>query len=95
MINMVVDLHIEKIAKGYKAFSANDTIEYQKRYFTDVLNRYKKQKGVTIDFIHGSGKGVLRNELISILERNFPGIGYSDAPFAIYGYQGALRITIR
>lgn len=92
---MVVDLHIEKIARGYKAFTAGDTIEYQKRYFTDILNRYKKQKGVTIDFIHGSGKGILRTELISLLDRNYPGIEYSDAPFAIYGYQGALRITIR
>ncbi len=95
MNQMVIDLHIEKIAKGYKAFNASDSIEYQKKYFKEIINRYKKQKGVTIDFIHGSGKGVLRNELISILDRDYPGITYSDAPFAVYGYQGALRITIR
>jgi len=92
---MVVDLHIDKIARGYRAFTPEDSLEYQKQYFTDTLNRYRKQRGLTIDFIHGAGKGVLRGELISTLQRNFPGFHYSDAPFAIYGYQGALRVTIR
>ena len=92
---MVVDLHIEKIARGYKSFTPENIIDYQKNHFILTINRYRGRKGFTIDFIHGVGRGVLRGELISILEKSYPGIQYSDAPFSIYGYQGAIRVTIR
>jgi len=92
---MVVDLHIEKIARGYKVFTPKDTIEYQKDHFIATLNRYKAQKGLKIDFVHGMGKGVLREELILILKSRFANYIFEDAPFAVYGYQGALRVTIK
>ncbi len=92
---MVVDLHIEKIARGYKAFAPKDAIDYQKDHFIAILNRYRTQKGLKIDFVHGMGKGTLREELISILKSRFTSYIFEDAPFTIYGYQGALRVTIR
>ncbi|PKO98302.1 MAG: hypothetical protein CVU13_10640 [Bacteroidetes bacterium HGW-Bacteroidetes-8] len=92
---MVVDLHIEKIARGYKAFAPKDTIDYQKDHFIATLNRYSRQKGLKIDFVHGVGKGVLREELISILKNRFTSYVFEDAPFAVYGFQGALRVTIK
>lgn len=92
---MVVDLHIEKIAKGYRAFAPKDAIDYQRDYFIATLSRYSKQKGLKIDFVHGVGKGALREELISILKNRFTSYIFEDAPFAVYGFQGALRITIR
>ncbi len=92
---MVVDLHIEKIARGYKAFAPKDVIDYQKDHFIATLNRYKAQKGLKIDFVHGVGKGVLREELISILKNRFASYIFEDAPFSVYGFQGALRVIIR
>ncbi len=92
---MVVDLHIEKIAKGYRSFSPKDSLDYQVNHFVSVLNANRLRRGVRIDFVHGVGKGILREELLSTLKSRFPGFEYEDAPFSLYGYQGALRITIR
>lgn len=92
---MVVDLHIQHIAKGYKSFSPSDALVYQTDYFVLTLNKYRRAKGKSIDFVHGVGKGVLRAELIKVLESKFPLFEYQDAPFSTYGYQGAIRVTIR
>lgn len=91
----VIDLHIEKIAKSYRSFSAADSLIYQKEYFERTLNSYRFSKGRKFDFIHGSGSGVLRNELIKIITQKFPSFIYEDAPFSEYGFQGALRVTIK
>ncbi|MDP3452755.1 MAG: hypothetical protein Q8R90_07350 [Bacteroidales bacterium] len=92
---MVVDLHIEKIAKGYRSFSPKDSFDYQVNHFVSVLSSNRTKRGLKIDFVHGVGKGVLREELLSTLKSRFPGFECEDAPFSVYGYQGALRITIR
>ena len=90
-----VDLHIEKIAKGYHSFAPADCLSYQLNLFERTLQASKAQKGKKIDFIHGSGNGTLRTELLKILHLNFPLYTFEDAPFAVYGYQGALRITVK
>jgi len=90
----VVDLHIEKLAAGYKKFSPEDSFIYQKETFERTLQTNRYNKGMKIDFIHGHGEGTLRTELIKILQQKFPTYTYEDAPFNIYGYQGALRVTI-
>ena len=90
-----VDLHIEKIAKGYRSFAPSDSLIYQVELFERTLQSNRFNKGKKIDFVHGSGKGTLRAELIKILQQKFPGFIYEDAPFATYGYQGALRVTIK
>jgi len=90
-----IDLHIEKIAKGYRSFAPADSLIYQLELFERTLQSNRFNKGKKIDFVHGSGKGTLRTELIKMLQQKFPGFIYEDAPFATYGYQGALRVTIR
>lgn len=94
-VPVVVDLHIEKIAKGYRGFTPADTLIYQRDYFIQKLNSYRMQKGKKIDFVHGSGKGVLRGELIAVLSQKYPTYTYEDAPFALFGYKGALRVTVK
>jgi len=89
------DLHIEKIARGYRAFTPADCLIYQLEHFERVLTSNRFQKGRKIDFVHGVGEGVLRQNLIEILKQKFPTYVYEDAPFAIYGYQGALRVKIK
>ena len=94
-VPVVFDLHIEKIAKSYRNFTPADTLMYQTEYFIQKLNSYRLQKGKKIDFVHGSGKGVLRGELIAILTQKYPSYTYEDAPFAVFGYKGAIRVTIK
>ncbi len=92
--SVVVDLHIEKIAKGYSRFTPSDAIIYQISHFDLSLAKYRGRRGQKIDFIHGSGAGVLRAELIKRLQTRYPGYKYEDAPFNLYGFQGAIRVTI-
>jgi hypothetical protein len=89
------DLHIEKIARGYRAFTPADCLIYQLEHFERVLVLNSRQKGKRIDFVHGSGSGILRQKMTEILRQKYPAFIYEDAPFATYGYQGALRVTIK
>jgi hypothetical protein len=91
----IIDLHIEKIAKGYRSFAPADSLQYQTEHFERTLRANSLSKGKKIDFIHGAGAGVLRGELIKILNKKFPTFIYEDAPFTTYGFQGALRVTIK
>ncbi|MDO9680143.1 MAG: hypothetical protein Q7262_03945 [Bacteroidales bacterium] len=91
----VTDLHIEKIARGYRSFSPADCLIYQLEHFERTLVASRFQKGKKIDFVHGGGAGVLRQKMAEILNRKFPSFTYEDAPFATYGFQGALRVTIK
>lgn len=91
----VVDLHIEKIAKGFRNFAAGDALLYQLELFEQTLQTNRFSKGKKIDFVHGGGAGVLRAELIRILNHKFPAFIYEDAPFATYGFQGAIRVTVK
>ena len=91
---LVIDLHIEKIAKAYRSFAPADSLIYQLEMFERTLQANRFRKGLRIDFVHGTGKGTLRSELIKILTHKFPGFKYEDAAFATYGFQGAIRVTI-
>jgi hypothetical protein len=91
---LVVDLHIEKIAKAYRSFAPADSLIYQIDLFERTLQANRFRKGLRIDFVHGTGKGTLRAELIKILNQKFPHLKYEDAPFATYGFQGAIRVII-
>ncbi len=91
---LVIDLHIEKIAKAYRNFAPADSLIYQLELFERTLQVNRFKKGLRIDFIHGTGKGTLRSELIKILNQKFPEFKYEDAPFSTYGFQGAIRVTI-
>lgn len=91
----VIDLHIEKIARAYRSFSPADNLLYQVEYFEQTLQSSRFQKGKRIDFVHGNGAGVLRTEIIKILNQKFPTFTYEDAPFATFGFQGAIRVTIK
>ncbi|GAB1375161.1 MAG: hypothetical protein QMB82_07425 [Bacteroidales bacterium] len=91
---LVVDLHIEKIAKAYRSFAPADSLIYQLEVFERTLQANRFRRGLRIDFVHGTGKGTLRSELIKIMARKFPELKYEDAPFATYGFQGAIRVII-
>ena len=47
--SIVVDLHIEKIAKGYRSFAPADSLSYQMDLFERTLQAARNQKGKKIE----------------------------------------------
>jgi len=92
---LTVDLHIEKIARAYRSFTPADSLIYQLEVFDRTLKANRLKKGGKIDFVHDCGTERLRLELIKILNLKFPEFTYEDAPFNIYCFQGAIRVTVR
>ena len=71
-----------------------EMIEIQLRKVNQVLSENRNKRGLKVVFIHGNGKGILRNEIIKFLEKNFPTLKFSDASMQKYG-TGALEVIIR
>jgi dsDNA-specific endonuclease/ATPase MutS2 len=87
------DLHIEKLAKNFRAMSNYDILNLQaetaKRHIEFAIrNRIPK-----IVFIHGVGEGILKAELDFLLGR-YESISFRDANCQKYG-QGATEVFIR
>ena len=87
------DLHIEKLAKNFRAMSNYDILNLQaetaKRHVEFAIrNRIPK-----IVFIHGVGEGILKAELDFLLGR-YESISFRDANYQKYG-QGATEVFIR
>lgn len=89
-----VDLHIEKLVGNKNSLMNGEMIEIQLRKVNQVLSENKNKRGLKVVFIHGNGKGILRNEIIKFLEKNFPTLKFSDASMQKYG-TGALEVIIR
>lgn len=87
------DLHIEKLAKNYKAMSNYDILTLQletaKRHIEfSIRNRIPK-----IVFIHGVGEGVLKSDLDFLLGR-YDSIIFQDANYQKYGL-GATEVYFK
>ena len=89
-----VDLHIEKLVGNKNSLMNGEMIEIQLRKVNQVLSENRNKRGLKIVFIHGNGKGILRNEIIKFLKKNFPTLKFSDASMQKYG-TGALEVIIR
>ena len=88
-----VDLHIEKLVGNKNSLMNGEMIEIQLRKVNQVLSENRNKRGLKIVFIHGNGKGVLRNEIIKFLKKNFPALKFSDASMQKYG-TGALEVQV-
>lgn len=79
-----VDLHIEMLCENPGKLAAHEAFEIQMRYFRTcmnhaILNHYQK-----VTFIHGVGKGILKDEMLKELKQ-YNGIHFFDAPMSKYG----------
>ncbi|MEI6815654.1 MAG: DUF2027 domain-containing protein [Bacteroidota bacterium] len=92
MTTMEVDLHIEELIDDIRGMSNAEIIKIQLRHFDHKLNEAITNKMRSIVFIHGIGKGVLKNEIISILD-TMDGITYSSASMQKYG-NGATEVFL-
>lgn len=80
------DLHVN---------SGKDSLEVQLAFAMDVLYLNKRRVGKKIVFIHGQGKGILKNAIRSEVKRLYPNFLCYDAPFAEYGTRGATIVEIK
>lgn len=90
---IIVDLHAEALLDSTQGMTSVDILQYQIKTFKETMEKYRKEKGTKIIFIHGKGEGVLRNALIHELMYRYKQHRYQDASFQEYGY-GATQVTI-
>jgi len=87
-----VDLHIEKLREKYYAMTSHEMLQFQKRYFVKALESAINKKLKTVTFIHGVGKGKLKEHIIDILE-DYKSVKYHDASLRKYG-SGAITVSL-
>lgn len=64
----VIDLHIEKLINDWKSLSTAEILDIQIRHFEKYFDLSLLHRQHTLTVIHGIGKGVLREEIHSILK---------------------------
>ena len=78
-----VDLHISAITGGRKV-EKNQCLSLQIELFKSTINMNLCHKGRKIHFIHGHGEGILRREIIKLLDEVYPlRCTYNSSDFAI------------
>ena len=92
VVNMVVDLHIEKLVRSKKGMSNFDILSIQLDTAKHKLEFAIRKRFHKIVFIHGVGDGVLKADLYTMLRR-YEGIRFYEASYAEYG-MGATEIRI-
>ena len=93
---MEVDLHIEKIRERYPAarnIPDSDALYVQLDVFEKTMAEAFRKGLRSVVFIHGSGRGVLRSELLKRL-REYPGAVVQEASPLRYG-NGAIEVFIK
>ena len=90
--NHIIDLHIHHLTTSEKGMTKHDKLLLQLRTAKNKIDDAIKNKYSKLIFIHGIGKGVLKNELIKLFE-GYSNIEYYDASYMEYGY-GATEIKI-
>ncbi|MDD2475417.1 MAG: DUF2027 domain-containing protein [Dysgonamonadaceae bacterium] len=89
-----IDLHINQLLDTISGMSNKEMLDYQMSKFNEVMNENKNKKNKKIVFIHGKGDGVLKNEIIKTLKKQYQKAYYQDASFQEYGY-GATMVIIK
>lgn len=88
-----VDLHIEEILDDHRGMTNGEIVQVQLKHFQRKLDEAIAKHYKKITFIHGVGKGVLKEEILRLL-KEYKGIEYRDAPYDKYGY-GATEVMIK
>ena len=89
-----IDLHINQLLDTTAGMSNKEMLDYQMSKFREVMEENKNKKRRKIVFIHGKGDGVLKNEIIKAIRKEYKKMDYQDASFQEYGY-GATMIIIK
>lgn len=89
---MEVDLHSHMLIESERGLSNGEILEIQLDHFRRSMDVARGKRIRKIVFIHGVGRGVLREELRKHL-RDFPMVEYGNADFRIYG-GGATEVRL-
>ena len=87
-----VDLHIHELVDDPVNMEKGEILDFQKSFFRRCLHSAISNHFLKVIFIHGTGNGVLKNELMTEL-KNHPGLEIFDAPLSKYGV-GAIEVRI-
>jgi hypothetical protein len=87
-----VDLHISEILEDQMGMTAMQMLQIQLNVFKKELEKAIQQNYASIIFIHGIGKGVLKEAILKELGE-YNGIKYYPANFQRYG-NGATKVEI-
>jgi hypothetical protein len=85
------DLHIEEIRDDHRGMTAPEKLHFQLSYFRSCLEECLKGEVSRAIFIHGVGEGVLKEELMRVLRKEYPEALVSQASYSRYGF-GAMEV---
>lgn len=88
-----VDLHIGELIDSTVGMEPKDMLDLQLETVRKTMKSHRQRIGQKIVFIHGKGDGVLRNEVLKLLRREYPKAELQDASFQEYGF-GATLVTV-
>lgn len=87
-----VDLHLHELIDSYQQKSDHEKLMFQVKYFKKCMDAAIAHRIKKVIFIHGVGKGTLKQEILHAL-KDYERVRNYDAPFKRYGY-GALAVEI-
>ena len=88
-----VDLHIDCLSEHPGDLSAHEAFEIQMHYFRTCMNHAFANKFKKVTFIHGVGKGILKDQIAKEL-KEYQNVVVMDAPMRKYGV-GAVEVYFR
>ncbi len=88
-----IDLHVHEITEETDFLTPGELLQIQMDFFEKKLQEAVSRKVRRVIFIHGRGKGKLRDEIRVILSR-YPNCEFYDGNYLKYG-QGATEVIIR
>lgn len=88
-----VDLHIDMLSERPGDLSPHEAFEIQMHYFRLCMNHAFANKMKKVTFIHGVGRGILKDEIVKELKQ-YDNIHFFDAPMSKFGV-GATEVYFR
>ena len=85
-----VDLHLREILDSGREITDHEKLLTQLKYFRRCMDACIAHRIKKIIFIHGVGKGTLKQEIIHSLKK-YDRVRHYDAPYKKYGF-GALTV---
>lgn len=87
-----VDLHLQEIVDTGREITDHEKLLAQLKHFRKCMDAAISHRIKKIIFIHGVGKGTLRQEIAHSL-KTYEHVRYYDAPYKKYGF-GALTVEL-
>lgn len=88
-----VDLHVDMLCENPGELAPHEAFQTQMRYFRTCLNHAFENHLKKVTFIHGVGRGILKDEIMAELKK-YDDIAVMDAPMRKYGV-GAVEVYFK